>query len=341
MSSRAIQRLRQERESERAKKEVHESEEEEDDDDDNHHGSKPKTTKFVAMMDDSSSEEEDDDDESREDTEIEKETNDDDTTGKATTTTLESAEKEGGEVDLDALLDEFKLQDNKEPAETDTTEEKKMESCYFEIITSQMDVRDLDVEYVMRTSLLGSSESSAPQQRSTNNRRARQGFLFGPPRDGWVRPPHYVGGGIIMTTYDENSRPLPWPYNDMKEEDRRSPGNDRWFTFTHSDSYSSTCDVDYNYIKATGDPNALAAFVADNPFVTEALLQLAAVLYQTNQNQEGLGLLRRTLYVYECAAVSSFTKMDGRSCLMDYQQTENVSFFNALFHILRVSHVAG
>jgi hypothetical protein len=340
MSHRAIQRLRAEREQALPVDDASDDEEEED------HRPARKTTAFVAMMDsdsddESSIEAEDDDDKSANHDIQQKQdvrsniTNKpvDDSEGDSKSDDQIPKDEHQGE-DLDALLEEFKLQDKDPDQDCETSE--KPQASWYGIVTSNVDIRDLDVDYVMRTSLLGSSTGeSAPRP----SRRGRQAFLFGPPREGWIRPPHYVGGGIGMSTYDISPRPLPWPYSQMKEGEK-SPELDRWFTFTHSDSYQRDCGA-YERIKASGDPNALVLFVAHHPFVTEALLQLAAVLYQTNQSQEGLALLRRAVWVYECSSLSSLAKMDGRECFVDSHQPENSLFFLSLFRLIRVSYVQG
>jgi hypothetical protein len=350
MSHRAIQRLRAEREPALPVDDASDDEEEE---------SARKTTAFVSMIDSDSDDESsieaevDDDKSANHDIEQQQDvrsniTNkvddsegdsmgDDQKPKAAPSAALGKGERQNDEQqgeDLDALLEEFKLQD-KDPGQDCEPSEKPQASTYG-IVMSNMDIRDLDVDYVMRTSLLGSSAGeSAPRP----SRRGRQAFLFGPPREGWIRPPHYVGGGMGMSIYDISPRPLPWPYSQMKDG-KKSPGLDRWFTFTHSDSYQRDCEA-YERIKASGDPNALVLFVAHHPFVTEALLQLAAVLYQTNQSQEGFALVRRAVWVYECSSLSSLAKMDGKECFVDSHQPENSLFFLALFRLIRVSYVQG
>ena len=140
---------------------------------------------------------------------------------------------------------------------------------------------------------------------------------------------------------DEPSPPtLPWPYAEMKQGDERCPPATHWFKFTQSDSYCRDLE-DLETIKASGDANALAMFVAHHPFVVEALLQLSIVLYQTSQRQEGLSILKRSLWVFECAALNSFLKTEGRVGFLDYDLPENAPFFEALFRLMRVSAVAG
>lgn len=64
------------------------------------------------------------------------------------------------------------------------------------------------------------------------------------------------------------------------------------------------------------------------------------VLYRTNQSQEGLSLLRRSLWVLECSSISSFRVVET-SCFMDHDQPENASYFLALFRMIQVSGMAG
>lgn len=344
MSHRAIQRLRQERGIENVPSE------DEDESDDDVELPQPKSG-FGFMLDmddsdedDSSSSEESDDN----DTEINQEPQHDKEepnhlTEKSKNEKVErsvdaNVDPAAESEDFDALLEEFKSQYDDEDNEQNAGESDN--SHYYGIIRNGIDPRDLDIDYVMRTSLLGAAEDFAAPARS--NRRGRQASVFGPPRDNWPKPPHYVGGGIGMTTYDNQDEPppLPWPYSEMKQGDARCPDLDRWFRFTYSENYHRDRE-DFERIKASGDPNALALFIAHHPFVVEALLQLSGVLYQTNQAQGGLSLLKRTLFVYECASANSFLKFEGRSSFIDYDDPINELFFAALFRLVRVSHVAG
>ena len=226
--------------------------------------------------------------------------------------------------DIDALLQEFVVQSEEA---SDLNNSATSDTSIFHIVTANLDLRDFDVDYAMRTALHASSGSM---------RRVRIGQLFGVPRDGRVRPPHFVGGGIGMTSYDRDPFPLPWPYNRLSEH----PEIDRWYSFTHSENYKRECEG-YRFVQDSGDPNALALFVADHPFITEALLQLSQVLYQTSQRHEAMTLLRRALWVYECASLSTFTKINERICHMDHEKDENSGFFRALFQLIRVSYVQG
>ena len=111
-----------------------------------------------------------------------------------------------------------------------------------------------------------------------------------------------------MATYDDLQQQqrgdgigVPWPYS--RVDALQDPY--RWYTFRHADTFEKDV-AGYQRIQDSGDVNALALFVAHHPFVTEALLQLTMVLYQTNQSQNGLALLQQTLWIYECAALMSF-----------------------------------
>jgi hypothetical protein len=337
MSNRAIARLRQERDGLLSPDVVDEEDEDESSDEEE----EVKKPGFAFMMDD-------DDDESsssssssdRGDDAIEEGPNK--TTPTASTRAAagsgatEDDDEEDEEQDLDALLEEFKVQDEFGPVDDVGVDEKT--SSYYDIVTSNIELRGLDIDFVMRTSLLGSNEDSAP----VRNRRGRS-QVFGPARDNWPRPPHYVGGGMGMVTYEtakQQPPAIPWPYSEMKDGDERCPESQRWFLFTYSDSYQRDRE-DLERIKASGDPNALALFIAHHPFVVEALLQLSTVLYQTNQSQEGLSLLKRALYTYECAALNSFLQVEERLGFMDHEQPINELFFVALFRLVRVSHIAG
>jgi hypothetical protein len=355
MSARAIQRLRQERE-----QELSAAVESDEDSDDDEVDDRKVTGGFGGLMDDDSdsdsSASEDDSEKGDKKSSAEEILHDsprDATSRPEDTESNNSAQRldtipipdaankvvdetpDKGE-DLDAILEEFKSQDA-HVDEGGEASDKKTVSRY-DIVTSGMDVRDLDIDHVTRTSLLGRNEPAA----GTSNRRGRQSNIFGPPRDGCPRPPRYVGGGIGMASYDDSdeSHPLPWPYSDMKEGDDRCPATEMWFKFAQSDSYDRDCE-DYDRIKQSGDPNAMALFVSHHPFVIEPLLQLSTLLYQTNQAQGGLSFLKRVLWVFECACLNSFFKFDGSATMMDCDLAENERFFAALFRLVRVSYVAG
>lgn len=329
MSHRAIRRLRQERDGLLSPDGDDGNEEESDEEED-----LPKSG-FAFMMADDDDDDEDSSSSSDSDSEPVKTAPKAERQAPAASTEDEENEEDPAE-DLDALLEEFKMKDDDAEFGPDGRDEKT--SSYYDIITSNIELRGLDIDFVMRTSLLGSNEDTAPAR----NRRGRHTSVFGPARDNWPRPPHYVGGGMGMVTYETAERPpaIPWPYSEMKAGDERCPEPHRWFLFNQSDSYERDRE-DFERIKGSGDPNALALFIAHHPFIVQALLQLSTVLYQMNQSQEGLSLLKRALYTYECASLNSFLQVDERLGFMDCEQPVNELFFAALFRLVRVSHIAG
>eukprot|EP00934_Nitzschia_sp_Nitz4_P001531 Nitzschia sp. Nitz4//scaffold193_size40683//1159//5990//NITZ4_007493-RA/size40683-processed-gene-0.9-mRNA-1//1//CDS//3329540261//1531//frame0 len=330
MSHRAIARLRQEREF------LHVSAE---DDEESEESDEPAPKRgFAFMMDDS--DEESSDEESEEDASCGNDSNvdSDDSEPVQTSAAPDDAVElpdDSTPDDFDALLEEFKAQD----IEVEDAPDHKV-NTYYKSLRATIDPRDLDVGYVMRTALMGAADDTTSSR--NNTRRGRQASVFGPPKENWSKPPHYVGGGIGMTTCDNGptSASLPWPYEEMAEDDPRCPEVGRWFRFQYSDNYKRDLH-DFKRIQASGDPNALALFIAHHPYIVEALLQLSAVLYQTNQSQEGLALLQRALYVYESASINSFLKFDGQSVFMDHEDPTNALFFAALFRLVRVCHVGG
>ncbi|KAG7346622.1 inositol-pentakisphosphate 2-kinase [Nitzschia inconspicua] len=361
MSHRALRRMRQEREPQfLALQDNNNSSDESSDDDAEPVSSKPSTA--FAMIDD---DDDDDDDDSSSSSKPNPRSSSAENYAMDAATTATAAKNvsitkkqsiDEQVDDWDALLQEYQLKDEERQQGQDpvTNNGTKSVPNYYGIITAGIDSRDLDIDHVMRTSFVGGNTGSDNQSSNSKPRSSRRGnrqnFVFGPPKDNWPRPPHYVGGGMGMASYDDlqkedtNSSPIhvPMPYYHMEEDDLRRPPLSQWFQFTFSDSYHRDMD-DFETIEESGDANLMAMFVAHHPFIASALLQLSKVLYQTRQNQDGLALLKRCLYVLECAALNSFLKMEayGRTALMDIFVEENYPFFHALFLLMRVSHVAG
>ena len=350
MSARAIRRLRQARNLTIEADLCNANEEEEhyneagsnsddDDIDDNDLDRKPKFSTFAMMEESSSEEEEEGEEESTAKgpervTQLRRNTDDLDFSearSPAFKNHNESAEEQE-EEDIDAILAEFQDED---PLKVDDSE---VVISYFQVILDGLDDRDLDFESVMRNNFLGTSNEESS---SSNRRSRRRAFLFGQPKDGWARPPHFVGGGIGMKTHADIQQPVPWPYTSVGNDELEGLKNPScWLSFVMSDTYKNDL-IQYNLIQQSGDVNTLAAFVIGNPYVPEALLQLSRVVYQTNQNAEALALLRRALWVYECSASKSLLSQSSSTFLMDCDQKENLPFFQALFLMMQVSSIAG
>lgn len=335
MSARALRRLREDRNVAKTN-DLGDVSEEENDGDSDEEGlvEKPKVSAF-ALMDDSSDEEEEDDEDIEEDTQRRtvQETTNGAVARARNVKDNDDTDEEEEEEDIDAILAEFQEDQHLK------VDDAEIESSCFAELVNGLDSRDLDFESAMRNSLLGMvPEESA----SISSRRGgRQAFLFGQPKEGWTRPPHFVGGGIGMTTYEQHPQLVPWPYSSLHDGELDGLKDPlRWFTFMHSDTYTNDMEMYYE-IQQSGDVNALASFVTDNPFIPEALLQLAKVVYQTDQSADALCLLRRALWVYECSALKSFLPHTRASCFVDCDQKENTPFFQSLFLLMQVSSIAG
>lgn len=230
------------------------------------------------------------------------------------------------EEDLDALLAEFQIIDESAPL---SEGEKQRHGSPFDIILDEFESRHLDYDFIMRTSTTLQANNSSVLKRPVS---------FGTAHGDWRRPPRLVGGGMGMHSYQQNPRPLPYPYDNIEDQ------NDgvEWFTFVYSDTVERDLE-DFSMIQQSGDLNALGVFIIHHPYVPEALRQYSTVLYQTNRMFEGMSLLKRCLYLFESSALASFWDRlgNGKVCFMDYEQRENREFFRAVFRLMQVSHIAG
>ncbi|KAL9185532.1 hypothetical protein ACHAXT_003309 [Thalassiosira profunda] len=339
MSSRALRRLREEKEAALAEEEG--SGEEESSEEEEARGGA-----FMDMLEEeSSSEEESDSDD------------DDGDKESAPVATSPAKPKKGKpqkppkeEEDLDAILSDLKIQSGHPDAagegETSPSGPPTIRSLLLSR-KSGYDLQDLDLDHAMRSLLGGAAggnphmgddfmDAPPPQQ----GRRQRGGqprgrrtlakkYLFGKPRTEWGKPPSYVGGGIgtkeltaEAVEEERNAWSVPWPYNlTGGEEDAESDNKDddttamsqsmqRWYTLQMSDTYT-----EHNYIyqemlshspqAGAQDPNALAMFVADHPYFAETILQLAMVLFYVNDRGKGSDLLRRCMFLFETALPSN------------------------------------
>lgn len=295
------------------------------------HSRKGKGLTFTAILQDDESEDESEEEPDDSVPRLEKET--------ARPTQANNVEVSDSRVeeDLDAIIGEFIEQDDDRQ---EILVETKNKAHPISILLKCLDQKDLDIDYSMHNALaIEHTNQSQTRQNKTN--RGRRNFLFGTARDGWTKPPNYIGGGIGMTTYDNDPQPIPWPYCDLDDERARFwSEKQRWHRFVYSDSYEKEIN-DFQMIQASGDFNALVLFIIHHPFVTDALFQVSNVLSQTNHSQEALSLLRRCIWVYESSALFSFTKELDAGSFMDFSLAENVTFFRALTRLIKVSNIAG
>lgn len=300
---------------------------------------KPRSAFAAVMEDDESSQDDEDTAGSQDDDDNPSKTagnvGPEEGTGKTNPVSATSAADD--EEDLDALLNEFQMKD--EVHLVNEKEEDLTPSLRFSKVLEGLDVRDLDFDQAMLNML----HSGKAGNKGWKN---RPSSLFGTPREAWVRPPHYVGGGIGMTTYEREPRKIPWPYQGAEIEDATTESTvpptepKEWYSYKYSDSYEKDLD-DFKQIQLSGDVNALILFVAHHPYVVEALLQLSTLLYQTNNSQEGLAIIRRCLWVFELSALSTFVRTTSRTALVDAGQPENFTFFSALFWFAKISNMSG
>jgi len=302
---------------------------------------------FLAMMDDFSSEEVDSSESEEEEANdggniqkkiIEKNSNVE-LVSKADFMVDEVEEKED---DIDAILAEFQTTD---AASNEFKDIHKNKRSWFQDIVDNLNPPDLDLEFVIRINLHGRFPKGGTVK---GPKKGCQNFIFGPPKEGWIRPPHYIGGGIGMESYDKEKESIPWPYSQKNIVTNCDNGNAKrdwiesknWYTFRYSDTYKKTLEL-FHQIQQTGDVNALAMFIADHPFVPEALLQLSKVAYQINCKQEGLALLRRSLWIYECSSLNSFSPHREATSFLDMNRQENKGLFETLLQLIKVSTVSG
>ncbi len=158
-------------------------------------------------------------------------------------------------------------------------------------------------------------------------------------------------------TNEENC--APWPYSDpamLPTSQKYVISSSSWYKFQRSNTYTTKLQEFQSYVSTTGDINMLVMFVADNPFVVEPILQLAMFFFHTRENEKGLDLVKRLLWILECACVSGFlpspttsrqSNNSGNSgkktnfMFMDQGLEENKIFFSTLNLFIRNSTMVG
>jgi len=117
-------------------------------------------------------------------------------------------------------------------------------------------------------------------------------------------------GDDINTDEETNVKNYaPWPYSDptvLPTSQQYANSSSSWHKFQRSNTYTTKLEEFRSYVSTTGDINMLAMFVADNPFIIEPILQLAMFFFHTRENEKGLDLVKRILWIFECACTSGF-----------------------------------
>ena len=269
-------------------------------------------------------------------------------------------EKAEEEEDLDALLSEFQTIGE----DTDATGDGSKKQFKKNILLDGNNPKNYDLDYTLRTMLGGvdANANDAWANEAANNNptrgrgnrgggrvtRTRQRFLFSQPKEQWgSRPSGLVGGGLGMKLLDPASSEdldVPWPYTNNESFSHPQA----WYTFERSSTYSSKVS-EYDAIANTGDINALVMFVADNPNIVESLLQFSLFFFRTRENEIGLDILKRTLWIFEHACSPGFLPSvrngdNGHSLvwnLMDFDRDENSTFFSTMFRFVQLSCMLG
>eukprot|EP00598_Pedospumella_elongata_P001092 CAMPEP_0184981392 /NCGR_PEP_ID=MMETSP1098-20130426/11131_1 /TAXON_ID=89044 /ORGANISM="Spumella elongata, Strain CCAP 955/1" /LENGTH=355 /DNA_ID=CAMNT_0027504951 /DNA_START=11 /DNA_END=1074 /DNA_ORIENTATION=+ len=146
-------------------------------------------------------------------------------------------------------------------------------------------------------------------------------FLFGAPSEDWLRPPAFLAGGLGM--------------------DRVTVGSEEnEFTFTWSPEFRFF-QSQYQYVESSGDPNLLVMFLAHFPSHPQGLMQLSRVYAGMGQHEKSFDLVRRALYVLECASVEAFRPSGMLTSRLNPGREENKIYFEVLIRYLQECSTQG
>ncbi len=255
--------------------------------------------------------------------------------------------KDSEEDDFDAILSEFQDQVQADSKNGMAYISGPASVTQHSIILHKNDPRDYDLDYTLRNMLNGTTKHNDKKGGSGGKKSRSKKCLFTQPRDNWgKRPSSFVGGGLGMKLLtnkmdEENSFTPPWPYSD----ENLCPSHiQQWYIFDQSNTYASAMKDYDTYIRNSGDINALAMFIADNPFIVEPISHLSMFFFSIGENERGIDLLKRLLWVMECAAHTSLIhgyESVSHVNLMEYEKEENQTFFNTLFRLAKTSCMLG
>lgn len=209
----------------------------------------------------------------------------------------------------------------------------------FTLTTSTLDVlrvnsKDLDIDIIMRQRFgvqadiddhdivipgapqKGKKKSRPPKKRSSQSHVRK--FIFGMPREDWMKPPHFIAGGMGMTKISSNER-------------------EKVFTFEWSKDFLKL-NEEYVQVQDSGDPNRLVLFLSQHPYHPEGFLQLGMVFARTGQMDRAAEMVRRCLYCLECASLESFKPYEA-DCRLDHRSVENTVYYSALFRHIQMSNM--
>lgn len=212
-----------------------------------------------------------------------------------------------------------------------------------------IDPRNLDVDSLIRQRFAGAAADTGVE-RGGGRRGAgvRQGnakhhvhrlggasrFIFGMPKDEWLKPPSYIGGGVGMDASASSE--------DMGSGDRllgsRLKGC-RMYQFVWADEYVKI-NEEFTLIQQSGDANRLVTFLSRYHYHQEGLLQLAMVFARTGQMDRASDLVRRCLFCIQCAEAEGFRPCTG-TVLLNPAFYENKIYFAAVFRHMQIVGMLG
>lgn len=244
-----------------------------------------------------------------------------------------------------------------------------------------IDTKDLDIDAVQRRRFGGLQDLverdmgaaggvGQPQRglgRRSNASHINRRLLFGQPRENWMKPPAYGLGGIGMEKIDTAKAAAvpavaaaataaePSVEGDQSESSiaaggavaqsahSGSGGKDaatQWFQFVGSKDFEFL-NSQYAIIERSGDINLIIMFLAHFPYHPRAFLQVAALYARTGRMDRATDLVRRVLYLFECAALESFKPHNGGRCRMDPSLPLNGDYFEAMHQYVLHSAMQG
>ena len=339
MSSRFLRRLREEAEvnviiAEDDNGDNDDDDDDDDDDDEEHEIHRRSTFAFLSNIE-SESDSETDSNEDKE--QVQSQVNRTQRESKNEKYSLESGRKaQDANEDIDLILSEF----HKEvlPMESKPISSPTVNS--FSFLLENIDIKDFDIDFVLRNMVNGI------QADGNRKKRKRGEKMFCQPRAEWGKKPEtFVGGGLGMefakTKIDKNANDyIPWPYGDS---DLFSGVDMKVYRFHRSEEYANLIQKYEAIVSSSGDINTLAMFIADYPFIVEPLFQFSMFLFSVGENDQGIGVLKRCLWIMECAALPSLFDFESNDImnLVNFDLEENQVFFNVLFRYAQTSCTLG
>lgn len=143
-------------------------------------------------------------------------------------------------------------------------------------------------------------------------------------KEEWPKPPSFIGGGLGQKLVDGR------------------------YVFEESKEWKKTGSL-FRIVREFGDINRAILFLLYcNEVHPESLLMLSKTFAVYGRMDRALDMVRRALYTYECASLTSFFSAEvlGRdpyaanndSCVLDWRVVENAPLFTALY---RYVHLVG